>query len=140
MKSSNVLLDNEMESRVLDFEMARLISALMARLISALDTHLSVSTLAGTPGYVPPEYYQSFRCTAKGEVYSFGVVMLELLNGERPGDKEDFGDTNLVGWAMIKVHEGKQMEVINTDLLLEIQGGTNEAELKEVIGTYRQLI
>ncbi|RHN72202.1 putative protein kinase RLK-Pelle-LRR-Xb-1 family [Medicago truncatula] len=132
MKSSNVLLDNEMVSRVLDFE--------MARLISALDTHLSVSTLAETPGYVPPEYYQSFRCIAKGEVYSFGVVMLELLNGKRSGDKEDFGDTNLVGWPKIKVREGKQMEVINTDLLLETQGGTNEAELKEVIGTYRQLI
>lgn len=132
MKSSNVLLDNEMESRVSDFG--------MARLISALDTHLSVSTLAGTPGYVPPEYYQSFRCTAKGDVYSFGVVMLELLNGKRPGDKEDFGDTNLVGCAKIKVREGKQMEVINTDLLLETQGGTNEAKLKEVIGTYRQLI
>jgi serine/threonine protein kinase len=44
MKSSNVLLDGEMEARVSDFG--------MARLISALDTHLSVSTLAGTPGYV----------------------------------------------------------------------------------------
>ncbi|RHN81606.1 putative protein kinase RLK-Pelle-LRR-Xb-1 family [Medicago truncatula] len=119
MKSSNVLLDNEMESRVLNFG--------MARLISALDTHLSVSTLAGTPGYVPPEYYQSFKCTAKGDVYSFGVVMLELLNGKKPDDKEDFGDTNLVGWVKIKVHEGKQMDVINTDLLLETQGGTNEA-------------
>lgn len=119
MKSSNVLLDNEMESRVSDFG--------MARLISALDTHLSVSTLAGTPGYVPPEYYQSFKCTAKGDVYSFDVVMLELLNGKKPGDKEDFGDTNLVGWVKIKVHEGKQMDVINTDLLLETQGGTNEA-------------
>lgn len=51
MKSSNVLLDGDMESRVADFG--------MARLINALDTHLSVSTLAGTPGYVPPEYYQS---------------------------------------------------------------------------------
>lgn len=44
MKSSNVLLDGQMEARVSDFG--------MARLISALDTHLSVSTLAGTPGYV----------------------------------------------------------------------------------------
>ena len=120
MKSSNVLLDSEMESGVSDFG--------MARLISALDTHLSVSTLAGTPGYVPPKYYQSFRCTAKVDAYSFGVVMLELLSGKRPTDKEDFGDTNLVGWAKIKVSEGKQLEVIiNTDLLLETQGGTNEA-------------
>ncbi|BAT74238.1 hypothetical protein VIGAN_01186100 [Vigna angularis var. angularis] len=130
MKSSNVLLDHEMESRVSDFG--------MARLISALDTHLSVSTLAGTPGYVPPEYYQSFRCTAKGDVYSFGVVMLELLSGKRPTDKEDFGDTNLVGWAKMKVREGKQMEVIDSDLLLATQG-TDEAEAKEVKEMIRYL-
>ncbi|RYR17187.1 hypothetical protein Ahy_B03g061962 isoform C [Arachis hypogaea] len=123
MKSSNVLLDHEMESRVSDFG--------MARLISALDTHLSVSTLAGTPGYVPPEYYQSFRCTAKGDVYSFGVVMLELLTGKRPTDKEDFGDTNLVGWAKMKVRQGTHMEVIDPDLLQVCQG-SDEAQLNEV--------
>ncbi|KAI4357389.1 hypothetical protein L6164_001340 [Bauhinia variegata] len=130
MKSSNVLLDNEMDARVSDFG--------MARLISALDTHLSVSTLAGTPGYVPPEYYQSFRCTAKGDVYSFGVVMLELLTGKRPTDKEDFGDTNLVGWAKIKVREEKKMEVIDPDLLL-VTKGTDEAEANEVKEMIRYL-
>ncbi|XP_054825564.1 serine/threonine-protein kinase BRI1-like 2 [Prosopis cineraria] len=130
MKSSNVLLDHEMEARVSDFG--------MARLISALDTHLSVSTLAGTPGYVPPEYYQSFRCTAKGDVYSFGVVMLELLSGKRPTDKEDFGDTNLVGWAKMKVREGKQKEVIDPELLLMTKG-TDEAEVKEVKEMMRYL-
>ncbi|KAJ7942774.1 Receptor kinase [Quillaja saponaria] len=130
MKSSNVLLDNEMEARVSDFG--------MARLISALDTHLSVSTLAGTPGYVPPEYYQSFRCTAKGDVYSFGVVLLELLTGRHPTDKKDFGDTNLVGWTKMKVREGKQMEVIDPELLL-VTEGTDEAEAKEVKEMIRYL-
>ncbi|KAI4313614.1 hypothetical protein L6164_026577 [Bauhinia variegata] len=130
MKSSNVLLDHEMDARVSDFG--------MARLISALDTHLSVSTLAGTPGYVPPEYYQSFRCTAKGDVYSFGVVMLELLTGKRPTDKEDFGDTNLVGWAKMKVREEKRMEVIDPELLL-VTKGTDEAEVKEVKEMIRYL-
>ncbi|XP_077230603.1 BRI1-like 2 [Tasmannia lanceolata] len=121
MKSSNVLLDHEMEARVSDFG--------MARLISALDTHLSVSTLAGTPGYVPPEYYQSFRCTAKGDVYSFGVVLLELLTGKRPTDKEDFGDTNLVGWVKMKVREGKGKEVID----FELQSKAEEDEEKEMM-------
>ncbi|MQL75719.1 hypothetical protein Taro_008104 [Colocasia esculenta] len=116
MKSSNVLLDGEMEARVSDFG--------MARLISALDTHLSVSTLAGTPGYVPPEYYQSFRCTAKGDVYSFGVVLLELLTGRRPTDKEDFGDTNLVGWVKMLVREGRGREVIDPEIL----AGSGEKE------------
>ncbi|KAH7405156.1 hypothetical protein KP509_15G059000 [Ceratopteris richardii] len=96
VKSSNVLLDKNLEPRVSDFG--------MARLISALDTHLSVSTLAGTPGYVPPEYYQSFRCTTKGDIYSFGVVILELLTGQRPTHKEEFGDNNLVGW--VRQHVG----------------------------------
>ncbi|CAN7079390.1 unnamed protein product [Brassica oleracea var. botrytis] len=114
MKSSNVLLDHEMEARVSDFG--------MARLISALDTHLSVSTLAGTPGYVPPEYYQSFRCTSKGDVYSIGVVMLEILSGKRPTDKDEFGDTNLVGWSKMKAREGKHMDVIDEDLLSAKEG------------------
>ncbi|RWR95929.1 serine/threonine-protein kinase BRI1-like protein 2 [Cinnamomum micranthum f. kanehirae] len=134
MKSSNVLLDDEMEARVSDFG--------MARLISALDTHLSVSTLAGTPGYVPPEYYQSFRCTAKGDVYSFGVVMLELLTGKRPTDKDDFGDTNLVGWVKMKVREGSGKEVIDPEMLLKAaeggdggggEGGGEDEEEREMM-------
>lgn len=135
MKSSNVLLDGEMEARVSDFG--------MARLINALDTHLSVSTLAGTPGYVPPEYYQSFRCTARGDVYSFGVILLELLTGKRPTDKEDFGDTNLVGWVKGKVREGKGMEVIDACLLSppppEKKGTTDEDEAVQVKEMVRYL-
>ncbi|KAI4373183.1 hypothetical protein MLD38_011339 [Melastoma candidum] len=123
MKSSNVLLDHQMEARVSDFG--------MARLISALDTHLSVSTLAGTPGYVPPEYYQSFRCTAKGDVYSLGVILLELLTGKRPTDKEDFGDTNLVGWVKMKAREGCQMDVIDPAMLAASKR-TEQEEAEEV--------
>ncbi|KAK9058212.1 hypothetical protein SSX86_023052 [Deinandra increscens subsp. villosa] len=124
MKSSNVLLDHEMEAHVSDFG--------MARLINALDTHLSVSTLAGTPGYVPPEYYQSFRCTAKGDVYSLGVVFLELLTGKRPTDKEDFGDTNLVGWTKMKVREGQSREVIDPELLAK-QEEQEKEYVKELV-------
>ncbi|KAA8546925.1 hypothetical protein F0562_003354 [Nyssa sinensis] len=110
MKSSNVLLDENLEARVSDFG--------MARLMSAMDTHLSVSTLAGTPGYVPPEYYQSFRCSAKGDVYSYGVVLLELLTGRQPTDSADFGDNNLVGW--VKQHaETRISDVFDPELLKE---------------------
>ncbi|XP_054806764.1 brassinosteroid LRR receptor kinase [Prosopis cineraria] len=117
MKSSNVLLDENLESRVSDFG--------MARLMSAVDTHLSVSTLAGTPGYVPPEYYQSFRCSTKGDVYSYGVVLLELLTGRRPTDSADFGDNNLVGWvkqhAKLKVNEVFDPELLKEDPSLEVE-------------------
>ncbi|KAL5818557.1 hypothetical protein ACOSQ4_022399 [Xanthoceras sorbifolium] len=117
MKSSNVLLDENLEARVSDFG--------MARLMSAMDTHLSVSTLAGTPGYVPPEYYQSFRCSTKGDVYSYGVVLLELLTGKRPTDSADFGDNNLVGWvkqhAKLKISDVFDPELMKEDPNLEIE-------------------
>lgn len=113
MKSSNVLLDENLEARVSDFG--------MARMMSAVDTHLSVSTLAGTPGYVPPEYYQSFRCTTKGDVYSYGVVLLELLTGRQPTDSSDFGDNNLVGW--VKQHSKfKISDVFDRELMKEDPG------------------
>lgn len=109
MKSSNVLLDENMEARVSDFG--------MARLMNALDTHLSVSTLAGTPGYVPPEYYQSFRCTTKGDVYSYGVILLELLSGRRPIDPVEFGDNNLVGWMKQNVKLKKASDIFDPVLI-----------------------
>ncbi|CAN1344963.1 Protein BRASSINOSTEROID INSENSITIVE 1 [Linum perenne] len=102
-----------LEARVSDFG--------MARMMSVMDTHLSVSTLAGTPGYVPPEYYQSFRCSVKGDVYSYGVVLLELLTGKRPTDSEDFGDNNLVGW--VKQHaKMKITDVFDPELMKEDPG------------------
>ncbi|KAI3456731.1 hypothetical protein Pfo_013394 [Paulownia fortunei] len=119
MKSSNVLLDENFEARVSDFG--------MARLVNALDTHLSVSTLAGTPGYVPPEYYQSFRCTTKGDVYSYGVVLLELLSGKKPIDTLEFGDdNNLVGWAKQLHRDKKSHEILDPDLITSLSG---DAEL-----------
>ncbi|XP_042495241.1 systemin receptor SR160-like [Macadamia integrifolia] len=117
MKSSNVLLDDNLEAKVSDFG--------MARLVSAMDTHLSVSTLAGTPGYVPPEYYQSFRCSTKGDVYSYGVVLLELLTGKQPTDSPDFGDNNLVGWvkqhAKLKISDVFDPELMKEDPSLEME-------------------
>ncbi|XP_050371514.1 serine/threonine-protein kinase BRI1-like 1 [Argentina anserina] len=123
MKSSNVLIDENFEARVSDFG--------MARLVNALDTHLSVSTLAGTPGYVPPEYYQSFRCTTKGDVYSYGVILLELLSGRRPIDPSAFGDdNNLVGWAKQLQREKRWNEILDSELLTQKSG---EAELYQYL-------
>ncbi|EPS65547.1 hypothetical protein M569_09230 [Genlisea aurea] len=109
MKSSNVLIDEGFEPRVSDFG--------MARLVNALDTHLTTTTLTGTPGYVPPEYYHSFRCTAKGDVYSYGVVLLEILSGKKPIDTASFGeDSNLVEWAKKLHKEMRSREIVDSDL------------------------
>ncbi|XP_027366499.1 systemin receptor SR160-like [Abrus precatorius] len=122
MKSSNVLLDEDLEARVADFG--------MARRMNAMDTHLSVSTLAGTPGYVPPEYYQSFHCTTKGDVYSYGVVLLELLTGKKATDSTDFGDDNLVGWVKLQA-KLKKSDVFDPELRKE--NPTPEVELAQYL-------
>ncbi|CAN1847984.1 Serine/threonine-protein kinase BRI1-like 1 [Linum perenne] len=125
MKSSNVLLDEELEARVSDFG--------MARLVNAMETHLSVSTLAGTPGYVPPEYYQSFRCTTKGDVYSYGVILLELLSGKKPIDPSVFGeDNNLVGWAKQMCKEGRKEEILDSEVTSRVKAG-GEAEIQQYL-------
>ncbi|KAM3227715.1 hypothetical protein ACQJBY_059446 [Aegilops geniculata] len=109
MKSSNILLDWDLEPRVSNFG--------LARIISACETHVSTN-LAGTLGYIPPEYGLSMRCTARGDVYSFGVVMLELLTGQEPtGQEVDEGGGSLVGWVQWMVARRREKEVFDPCLL-----------------------
>ncbi|KAI5389911.1 hypothetical protein KIW84_075288 [Lathyrus oleraceus] len=75
VKASNILLNEDFEPKVADFG--------LARLISACETHISTD-IAGTFGYIPPKYGQSGRSTTRGDVYSFGVILLELVTGKEP--------------------------------------------------------
>jgi serine/threonine protein kinase len=81
--------------------------------MNALDSHLTVSMLSGTPGYVPPEYCQSCMSTIKGDVYSYGVVLLELLSRKKPINPAAFGDSNLVDWAKQMVKEDRGNEIFD---------------------------
>ncbi|GFP94196.1 leucine-rich repeat receptor protein kinase exs [Phtheirospermum japonicum] len=104
IKSSNILLDRNFEARVSDFG--------LARIISACETHVS-TMLAGTFGYIPPEYGQTMVATAKGDVYSFGVVMLELVTGRAPIGQTDVEGGNLVGWVRWMVANGRECEILD---------------------------
>ncbi|KAL5199532.1 hypothetical protein ABZP36_020735 [Zizania latifolia] len=92
IKTSNILLDGNLSPRLGDFGLARL-----------MDHNKSpVSTLtAGTMGYLAPEYLQSGKATEQTDVFSYGVVVLEVCCGRRPIDKDDGGskNVNLVDWV-----------------------------------------
>ncbi|KAM3332270.1 hypothetical protein ACQJBY_027837 [Aegilops geniculata] len=91
IKSSNILLDDNFEAQVSDFGLARL----------AADSNTHVTTrVMGTFGYLAPEYALSGKLTAKSDLYSFGVVLLELITGRKPVDSsQPLGDESLVEWA-----------------------------------------
>ncbi|XP_023155950.1 leucine-rich repeat receptor protein kinase MSP1, partial [Zea mays] len=108
MKSSNILLDENMEPKISDFG--------LARIISAYDTHVS-TTVSGTLGYIPPEYAMIMESTARGDVYSFGVVMLEVLTGRPPTGKEvEEGGGNLVDWVRWMIACSREGELFDPRL------------------------
>ncbi|XP_057444789.1 LRR receptor-like serine/threonine-protein kinase FEI 1 isoform X2 [Lotus japonicus] len=105
IKSSNILLDENMEPRVSDFG--------LAKLLVDEDAHVT-TVVAGTFGYLAPEYLQSGRATEKSDVYSFGVLLLELVTGKRPTDPS-FANKglNVVGWMKTYLREDTLEEVVD---------------------------
>ncbi|XP_057450578.1 probable serine/threonine-protein kinase PBL23 [Lotus japonicus] len=92
-KSSNILLDKRFNAKVSDFGLAKLGP-------DRAGGHVSTRVL-GTQGYVAPEYALTGHLTTKSDVYSYGVVLLELLTGRVPVDmKRPPGEGVLVSWAL----------------------------------------
>ncbi|KAK4367669.1 hypothetical protein RND71_011461 [Anisodus tanguticus] len=79
IKTSNILLDINFEAQVADFGLARLAG-------DANNTHVTTRVM-GTFGYLAPEYASSGKLTEKSDVYSYGVVLLELITGRKPVDQ-----------------------------------------------------
>uniref|UniRef100_A0A0E0EV59 non-specific serine/threonine protein kinase n=1 Tax=Oryza meridionalis TaxID=40149 RepID=A0A0E0EV59_9ORYZ len=90
IKAANILLDANYEAMVADFGLAKLTT----------DTNTHVSTrVMGTFGYLAPEYASTGKLTDKSDVFSFGVMLLELLTGRRPVDTSNYMEDSLVDWA-----------------------------------------
>ncbi|KAK9278919.1 hypothetical protein L1049_028500 [Liquidambar formosana] len=105
IKSSNILLDENLEPHVSDFG--------LAKLLVDEDAHVT-TVVAGTFGYLAPEYLQSGRATEKSDVYSFGVLLLELVTGKRPTDPSFVKrGLNVVGWMNTLLRENRLVDVVD---------------------------
>ncbi|XVF16862.1 hypothetical protein REPUB_Repub10bG0068200 [Reevesia pubescens] len=119
-KSSNILLDKNFHAKVSDFGLAKLGS-------DKAGGHVSTRVL-GTQGYVAPEYALTGHLTTKSDVYSYGVVLLELLTGRVPVDsKRPPGEGVLVSWALPRLTDREKVVQI-MDPALE-----GQYSMKEVI-------
>ncbi|EFJ37553.1 hypothetical protein SELMODRAFT_77558 [Selaginella moellendorffii] len=95
VKSNNILLDAEFQARVADFG--------LAKLFQDSGKSESMSSIAGSYGYIAPEYAYTLKVNEKSDIYSFGVVLLELVSGRRPIEPE-FGDgVDIVQWVRKKI-------------------------------------
>ncbi|CAH9143234.1 unnamed protein product [Cuscuta epithymum] len=108
IKASNVLLDKDLSAKISDFG--------LARLDEEENTHIS-TRIAGTIGYMAPEYAMRGYLTDKADVYSFGIVALEIVSGKsntnyRP--KEDF--VYLLDWAYVLEEQGNLLDLVDESL------------------------
>lgn len=106
VKSSNILLSDDFEPQLSDFG--------LATWASASQSPITCSDVAGTFGYLAPEYFMYGRVNEKIDVYAFGVVLLELISGRKPINSEaPQGQKSLVMWAKPILHGGKTKEIVD---------------------------
>ncbi|KAL0686297.1 hypothetical protein Bca4012_053145 [Brassica carinata] len=109
VKSSNVLLADDFEPQLSDFG--------FASLASSASQHVSCGDIAGTFGYLAPEYFMHGKVTDKIDVYAFGVVLLELLSGRKPICVDQTkGQESLVLWANPILESGKFAQLLDPSL------------------------
>ncbi|CAN8305031.1 unnamed protein product [Cochlearia groenlandica] len=105
IKTTNIMLDEKYRAKVSDFG--------TSRSVTIDHTHLT-TVVAGTMGYVDPEYFQSSKFTDKSDVYSFGVVLVELITGQKPiSYLRSEENTNLATYFIIAMKDSKLEELID---------------------------
>ncbi|CAI8588385.1 unnamed protein product [Vicia faba] len=126
LKPSNVLLDDDMVAHVSDFGIARLVSVID-------DTsHKKTSTIGikGTVGYAPPEYGMGSEVSTCGDMYSFGILMLEMVTGRRPTNKVFEDGQNLHNFVANSFPDNLinilDPSLVSRDAEVEIQDGNRK--------------
>ena len=124
IKASNIMLDSDFIARLGDFGLARTIQHNNL-------THHSTNEVAGTPGYMAPETFLIGRATVEMDVYSFGVLMLEVVCGQRPGNqnKQNNYNNSIVYCLWDLYSRGRILDAVDS----RMDGDIDEADMACVL-------
>ncbi|GMH17758.1 hypothetical protein Nepgr_019599 [Nepenthes gracilis] len=108
IKSSNILLDKQWNSKVSDFGLAKLLGS---------ERNYVTTRVMGTFGYVAPEYASTGMLNERSDVYSFGILLMEIISGRNPVDySRPPGEVNLVDWLKTMVSNRNAEGVLDPKL------------------------
>ncbi|CAM8888483.1 unnamed protein product [Rhodiola kirilowii] len=121
IKANNILIGLHFEPYIADFG--------LAKMVEDGDFAKSSNTVAGSYGYIAPEYGYSMKITEKSDVYSYGVVVLEVLTAKQPIDPTIPDGLHIVDWVRQREWRG------NTEVLDEMLQARPDSEIEEMMQT-----
>lgn len=107
VKTTNILLGENLDAKIADFGLSKVFA-------SDNDTNVE-TTVMGTAGYLDPEYYNSQKLTEKSDVFSFGVVLLELITGQ-PAIIRNEETVHVIQWVKSELEQGNTESIIDKRL------------------------
>ncbi|KAK4261439.1 hypothetical protein QN277_004435 [Acacia crassicarpa] len=127
IKSSNVMLDSNFNVKLGDFGLAKLVDH---------DLGPQTTRLAGTMGYMAPEYVSTGRASKESDVYSFGVVVLEIATGRKANDLMKHGDAEIGLIEWVWDHYGRGELTLAMDEILQKDYNEREVECLMIVGLW----